>query len=71
MHMIAVLLYMYDRKMATGILKYCKPVRSLCPSYSPSLPEPNGLLSEKVPSKVIELANTEVARNSYMVEALI
>ena len=60
--MIAILLYMWDRKMATSILKYCQPVRSSCPSSSPSLPEPNGLLSKKVPSKAIELANTEVAK---------
>ena len=60
--MIAILSYMCDRKMATGILKYWKPVRSLCPSSSPSLPEPNGLLSKKVLSKAIELANTKVAK---------
>ena len=46
--------------MATGILKYCKPVKSSCSSSSLSLPEPNGSLSNKVPSKAIELANAEV-----------
>ena len=44
--------------MATGILKYCKPVKSSCSCSS--LPEPNGSLSKKVPSKAIELANAEV-----------
>ena len=41
--------------MATGILKYLD-------LHAPRLPEPNGLLSKKVPSKAIELANTEVAK---------
>ena len=35
-----------------------------------SLSEPNGLLSKKVPSKAIELANTQVAKLN-VVEALI
>ena len=48
--------------MATSILKYCKPVRSSCPSSSSGLPEPNGLLSKEVPPKAIKLANTEVAK---------
>ena len=37
-------------------------MRSSCPSSSPSLLEPNDLLSKKVPSKENELANTEVAK---------
>ena len=31
-------------------------------SSSPSLPEPNGLLSKVVPSKAIKLMNAEVAK---------
>jgi len=46
--------------MAAGILKYFKPVKSSWSSTS--LPEPRGSLSEKVPSKAIELANTEVTK---------
>ena len=42
--------------------RHGKPVRSSCPSSSSSLPELNGLLSKKVPSITIELANTEVAK---------
>ena len=49
-----------DYEMATGILKYCKPAKSSCSSSSSSLLEPNGSLSEKVPSKAIELANAKV-----------
>ena len=44
----------------TGILKYFKPVGSSSSSTTPTLPDPDGPLSERVPSKAIELANTEV-----------
>ena len=46
--------------MATGIMKYFK----LKPSSSsfPSLPEPNGSLSKKIPWKAIEMANSEVTK---------
>ena len=47
-------------KMATGILKYCKPVKSS--SSSSDLPEPSGSLSKKVLSKAIELANAEIEK---------
>ena len=39
----------------SGILKYFKPVSSQS-SLSSSLPDPTGLLSKKVPPKVIEMA---------------
>ena len=41
-------------------MKYFKPKPSS--SSSPSLPEPNGSLSKKVPSKAIEMANSEVTK---------
>ena len=43
-----------------GILKYFRPVRSSSSLTTPALPDPNGLLSERVPAKAIELANAEV-----------
>ena len=47
-----------------GILKYFKPVAlsvlSALSSASESLPDLDGPLDEKVPSKAIELANAEV-----------
>jgi len=46
--------------MVVGILKYFKPVKSSWSSTS--LPKPKGSLSEKVPSKAIELANAEVTK---------
>ena len=46
--------------MATGILKYLKPVTLLSSSNSLTLPDLNGPSSEKVPAKAIELANAEV-----------
>ena len=46
--------------MATGILKYFKPVTLSSSSNFLTLPDPNGPLSEKVPAKAIELAKAEV-----------
>ena len=40
------------------ILKYCKPTSLL--------PNPSGPLSNKIPSKVIELANAEVKKVSHL-----
>ena len=38
-----------DHEISTGILKYCKPVKSCSSSFS-SLPEPNGFAKQqKVP----------------------
>ena len=45
-----------------GILNYFKYKRDIAASYSTSLPEPDGSLKKKVPSKVIELANAEVKK---------
>ena len=55
---------MIDRaelKMAS-ILNYFKYKRDIAASYSTSLPEPDGSLKKKVPSKAIELANAEVKK---------
>ena len=41
-----------------SILKYCK--------LTSSLPNPNGPLSDKIPSKAIELANAEVEKVSHL-----
>ena len=49
--------------MATGstdILKYFRPVGSSSSLTTPTLPDPDGPLSERVPAKAIELANAEV-----------
>ena len=48
---------------SSGILKYFNltPVAS---STSPTLPDPDGPLSEKVPAKAIELANAELEQQS-------
>jgi len=40
------------------ILKYFKPVPTSSPS-SPSLPDPDGPLSRKIPAKAIELVNVK------------
>ena len=45
-----------------GLLKYFKYKRDSTVSPSASLPEPNGSLKKKVPSKAIELANAEVTK---------
>ena len=41
-----------------SIFKYCKPTSLL--------PNPSGPLSDKIPSKAIELANAEVEKVSYL-----
>ena len=51
----------HERTMA-GILKYFKYKREITASPSASLPEPNGSLKKRVPSKAIELANAEVTK---------
>jgi len=45
-----------------GLLKYFKYKRDVSASSSASLPEPEGSLKKKVPSKAIELANAEVKK---------
>ena len=50
-----------ELKMA-GILKYFKYKREIVASPSTSLPEPDGSLKKKVPSKAIELAHAEVKK---------
>ena len=47
---------------STGILKYFRPVESSS-STTPTLPDPDGLLSERVPAKAIELANAKVKQS--------
>ena len=47
----------------TGILKYFRPVRSSSSLTTPTLPDPDGPLSERVPAKAIELANTVVKQS--------
>ena len=52
--------------MAAGsisILKYFRPVGLSSSSTTPTLPDPDGLLSERVPAKAIELANAEVTQS--------
>ena len=52
--------------MATGsmdVFKYFRPVGSLSSSTIPTLPDPDGPLSERVPAKAIELANAEVKQS--------
>ena len=58
----------YNAKFAVwiwpaGILKYFRPVGSSLSSTTPTLPDPNGPLSERVPAKVIELTNAEVKQS--------
>ena len=48
---------------STGILKYFRPVGSSSSSTTPTLPDPNGPLSERVPAKAIEMANAEVKQS--------
>ena len=45
-----------------GILNYFKYKCDIAASYSTSLPQPDGSLKKKVPSKVIELAKAEVKK---------
>ena len=45
---------------STGILKYFRPVGSSSSSTTPTLPDPDGSLSERVPANAIELANAKV-----------
>ena len=50
---------------STGILKYFRPVESsssltILSMTTPTLPDPDGPLSERVPTKTIELANAKV-----------
>ena len=40
---------------STGILKYFRPVGSSLSSTTPTLPDPDGPLSERVPAKAIEV----------------
>ena len=37
---------------SSGVLKYFRPVRSSSSSITPILPDPDGLLSERVPAEV-------------------
>ena len=64
-HKIVIPLYIYMQSQNSyqhfEVLQTCE---IFCSLSSPSLPEPNGLLSKKVPSKAIELANTEVERTA-------
>ena len=48
---------------STGILKYFRPVGSSSSSTTPTLPDPDGPLSERVPAKAIELANNAVKQS--------
>ena len=48
---------------STGILKYFRPVGSSSSLTTQTLPDPDGLLSERVPAKAIELANAEVEQS--------
>ena len=48
---------------STGILKYFRPIRSSSPSTTPTLPDPDGPLSERVPAKAIQLANAKVKQS--------
>ena len=48
---------------STGILKYFRPVGSLTSLTTPTLPFPDGPLSEIIPAKAIELDNSEVKQS--------
>ena len=55
---------MFRSNMAAGgILKYFN-LTSVTSSTSPTLPDPDGPLSEKVPAKAIKLANAELEQQS-------
>ena len=45
---------------STGILKYFRPVGLSSYLSTPTLPDPDGPLSERVSAKAIELVNAEV-----------
>ena len=45
-----------------GLLKYFKYKHDVSASSSAGLPEPEGSLKKRVPSKAIELANAEVKK---------
>ena len=48
-------------------LKYFRPVGSLSSSSTTqTLPDPEGLLSERVPAKAIELANAKVKQSEEL-----
>ena len=51
---------------STGILKYFRPVRSSLSSTTPTLPDTDGPLSERVPAKAIEMANAEVKQSKEL-----
>ena len=51
---------------STSILKYFRPVRLSSSLTTPILPDPDGLLSERVPAKAIELANAEVKQSKEL-----
>ena len=49
---------------STGILKYFRPVGLSSSSTTPTLRDPNGSMSERVPAKAIKLAaNAEVKQS--------
>ena len=48
---------------STGILKYFRPVRPSSSLTTPTLPDPDGLLNERILAKAIELANVEVKQS--------
>ena len=48
---------------STGILKYFRLVRPLSSLSTPTLSDPDGLLSERILAKAIELANAEVKQS--------
>ena len=48
---------------STSILKYFRPVGSLSSLTTPTLPDPDGPLSERVPDKAIDLANAKVKQS--------
>ena len=48
---------------STGILKYFRPVKLSSSSTTPTLPDPDGSLSERVSAKAIESANAEVKQS--------
>ena len=50
----------------TGILKYFSPVGSSSSLTTPTLPDPDGPLSERVPAKAIKLANAEVKQSKQL-----
>ena len=48
---------------STGILKYLDQLGHRHPHTTPTLPDPDGSLIERVPAKAIELTNAEIKQS--------